>query len=246
MLIQDFPRFRKKTLIAIALLFWPLATLLSAEKDSPTFLISGELSGGSETVNYNPINYELMRSGNRIRGIKENYLGITGILIYHRVIINTSSRLSYDNQEEILDSKVYSFGLSNAVKIGVSLFPDRQDILFPYMGVGLESLLIKTDLKFGTKGFNFFRDKNDYLIYNVAFLYGLAYDWPILVREKNWPLPLDVFMGVDAGGMISKSHHRWIINGKNLETYGSRDRAPEFDLSDFMVGVHFNIGLYKR
>ena len=235
-----------KTLITFALLIWPMASLFPAEKDSPTFLISGELSGGSEIVNYGPINYELMRSGNRIRGIKENYLGIMGTLIYHRVITNTSIRLSYDNQEEILDSKVSSFGLSNAVKMGVSLFPGRKDIIFPYLGIGLESLLIKTDLRFGVANPRFFRDKNDYLIYNIAFLYGLAYYLPFLLQEKNWPLPLDGFIGIDVGGTISNSHHRWIINGKSLETYGSRDRAPEFDLSDFMIRFHINIGLFKR
>lgn len=235
-----------RIIIATALLFGPFSSILSAEKDSPTFLISGVLSGGSETVNYDPINYELMRSGNRIRGIEENYLGIMGTMIYHRVIINTSSRLSYDNQEEILDSKVSFFGLSNAVKMGVSLFPGRKDIIFPYLGIGLESLMIKTDLRFGLSGARFFRDKNDYLIYNIAFLYGLAYYMPFLLQEKNWPLPLDGFIGIDVGGTISNSHHRWIINGKSLETYGPKDRAPEFDLSDFMIGVHLNIGLFKR
>ncbi|MFB0516875.1 MAG: hypothetical protein ACETWG_09795 [Candidatus Neomarinimicrobiota bacterium] len=230
-----------RTLITVALVIWPLASLFSAEKDSPTFLIMGVLSDGSEIVNYDPINYQLYRSGIKEIRVK-NLLGIMGTMIYDRVVINTSILLSYDRQELHEESKVLSYRLSNAVKIGVPLFTARKNILFPYLGIGLESLLIKTDLRFGVKSINiFFRDKNDYLIYNIAFLYGLAYDWP-LIQDKNWPLPLDLLIGIDAGGMISKPHRNWFVNGKP-ESY---DYAPEFDLRDFMLRVHLDFVLFRR
>ena len=231
-----------KTLITIALLILPLESLFSAEKDSPTFLIMGVLSDGSEIVNYDPINYQLDRSGIKEIRVK-NLFGIMGTMIYDRVIINTSILLNYDKQELYEGSKVLFYRMSNAVKIGVPLFPCRKHILSPYLGIGMESLLIKTDLKFGVMGFNyFFHDKNDYLIHNIAFLYGLAYNWLLIQKNKNWPLPLDVFIGIDAGGMISNSNRRWLVNGKSE----SNNYAPEFDLRDFMLKVHLDFVLFER
>lgn len=233
----------KKTLIAIALLFWPLASLLSAEKGSPTFLIMGELAISSGIVNYSSINDKLNLSYFE-EGTSDNYsFGIKGALIYDRVMIDISTTLSPDKQVGYVGTTASFYRLSSAVRIGPPLPAGRKSIFFPYLGIGLEYLLIKIDmlryLPFSSAGFFF--NKNDYSIYNIAFLYGLAYDWP-LIQDKNWLLPIDLLIGIDAGGMISKPHRHWFVNGKPE----SNDNAPEFDLRDFMVIVHLDIGLLKR
>jgi len=232
-----------RIIIATALLYGPFSSLLSAEKDSSTFLISGVLSGGSETVNYSSINDKLNLSYFD-EGTSDKYsFGIKGALIYDRVMIDISTTLSPDKQEGYVGTKASFYRLSSAVRIGPPLPAGRKSIFFPYLGIGLEYLLIKIDmlkyLPFSSAGFFF--NKNDYSIYNIAFLYGLAYDWP-LIQDKNWPLPLDLHIGIDAGGMISKPHRRWSVNGKP----DSNIYAPEYSINDFMVRVHLDIGLLKR
>lgn len=229
-----------KTLITIALLFWPLANLLSAEKDSPTFLIMGGLAIGSGIVNYGSINRKLDLSY-LDEGISDNYsFGIRGALRYKRVMIDISTTLSPDKQKGHFGTTASSYRLSGAARIGPSLTAGIQSILFPYLGIGLESLLIKIDLLRYAPGWTsaFFFSKNDYFIYDVAFLYGLAYSRPIM-QNINWPFI--VFIGIDAGGMISKPHRRWSVNGKP-----DSHNAPSFSLNDYMVKVHLDIGLLKR
>lgn len=231
----------KKMLIAIVLIIWPMANLFSAQKDSPTFLITGGFAISSGIVNYSSINDKLCLSYFH-EGTSDNYsFGIKGALIYDRVLLDISTTFSPDKQEGYDGTTASFYRLSSAVRVGLPLLVDRPSILFPYLGIGLEYLLIKIDLLriFPNRGNAFFFDKNDYSIYDTPLLYGLSYCRPIM---QNIILPFIVYIGIDARGMISKPHRSWYVNGKP----DSNIYAPEYHLNDFVVKVYLNIGLLKR
>ena len=229
----------KKTLIAIVLLIYPISNLFSAEKGSPTYLIMGGFSGGLMNVNYDDINYQLKKFYN-IRGINYYFpLGVEGMVIYkNRMIINTSFLLSYYRRESAIHRSEFSFLRPTILaKMGITPFPGRQNIFFPYLGLGLESLQIKTNINYGVKCIDcFFRNSRYYSTYNLVLLYGIEYGTLPIIKNN-------LFFGIECGGSITLTDNHWKIDGEQGLYFSEFVR---FDPGGFFIRVNILFPIFNK
>ena len=233
-----------RILIATILILGPVSNLFPEEKGSTTILIMGGISSGTETVDYSLINDKLkVFNFHEINDLC--FPSISAVFKSSRLLIDASIFYRYGTQEDYSSRnphKVSISRLSNSLKVGAPLFagaPGLDDYtLFPYLGLSLEYLYINMNNSSVMKTPDFFfNGKSNYLIHDIAFLYGIGCHIPM--SESRF---INFIFKIDAGGTISASHKRWSVVGDPLR---STFCAPKFDLSNFLIRFSLNTSIWQ-
>lgn len=232
----------KRMIISAALLFSLTNSLYSQETDLKPFRIMVGVTGGVSELRYDAINRQLARHTYLGELKKEDHpYGLEGIVVYkNRMIFNTSVLLFSKHtleRESTLKKEVSFQRLTVLGKIGVIPFSDKQNLLFPYLGLASETMKAKADFPYYIKSPDalFHSGHNKYLNNNLSILYGLEYTR--LPRNR-----IGVGFGIEIGGNIALTDNLWYIVDEG-HFYG-RLFHVQFDPGGFFARFHIYILLF--
>lgn len=238
---QILSQFKRTSIIALLLLFL-ISKLYSVNNDSVTYMLLGMSINHTDPIDYTGVNEKLARYEiEEIKGIQKNN-DFMWALINRNTTIITSLHYNRGTTGSIRGSKVYYSRWSSTAKYGIHHQSNREIIAFPYVGIGLESLFIRTDINYGIKsGDVFFVEENRYAANIISLLYGVAYYRNFLHAfpplSKN---PLELVFGIDVGGRITLTNNPWSKNGKLLSKRTTVD--PKISLSNFFIRANISLG----
>lgn len=237
---------RKYASMLMLLLLFPTSNLYSQEKDSRNFRIMLGVTGGISKVRYDDINYQLERF-HYLSGIKySNPYGLEGMVIYkNRMIFNTLALFSDNTREKggKWHGEISFLRSSIMGKIGIIPFSGKQNILYPYIGLALESLKARSNFNYYKKcGDCLFQGRSKYSINNLAFLYGIEYTRLLRIPRNSHSLGF----GIEIGGSIALTDNPWyLVDAGHFWHRPDRPDFAGFDPGGFFKRVHIYYVLFE-